>query len=96
MPGGSALAGTFSLEGSNTYVPLTDISGSTIALVQVTSPRDPVFTTFTYDPMGTPTLVGSSRGPFCGMAWSMNLPIRLISISSHPERFTIRIPPNFR
>jgi len=63
--GGGALAGTLTQSGSNTYVPLNDIEGSTIALVNVSQGGAPISTSFSYEPTGKPSVSGSSSSwPF--------------------------------
>ena len=59
-PGGGALAGSFTPNGTTTtWVPLTDASGSTIGLVNAASTGS-LAATYTYDPFGTPTLSGAT------------------------------------
>ncbi len=67
LPGGGSLAGsnTVSSTTTTTLVPLTDTSGSTIALVNAAATGSQPATTYTYDPAGNPTLSGTaSNWPF--------------------------------
>ncbi|MHB8384091.1 MAG: hypothetical protein ACYDC3_17320 [Candidatus Binataceae bacterium] len=51
--GGTALAGSYTSGGTTTaWVPLIDVNGSTIALVNSASPSSPPGATYTYDPSG--------------------------------------------
>jgi len=62
LPGGGAVAGSFSSGGTTTtWVPLIDASGSTIALVNAASPQSTPATTYTYDPAGTPSASGAAN-----------------------------------
>jgi hypothetical protein len=63
LPGGGALAGTFTniFGVQTTSVPLIDASGSTIALVNAASTQSPPATTYTYDPAGNPTVSGTAN-----------------------------------
>jgi hypothetical protein len=62
VPGGGALAGSFTANGTTTtWVPLLDASGSTIALVNAANVGAGPTTTYTYDPSGTPTVSGASN-----------------------------------
>jgi len=62
LPGGGALAGSFTANGTTTtWVPLIDASGSTIALVNAASTQSQPATTYTYDPSGTPTQSGTQN-----------------------------------
>jgi YD repeat-containing protein len=64
LPGG--LAGSLTSGGNTaTWVPLLDLDGSTIALVNATQTQPPAATTFTYDPSGVSTVTGLSNSfPF--------------------------------
>jgi hypothetical protein len=60
LPGGTALAGSFTgLHGTTTSVPLIDLDGTTIGLVDASNVNGGPVTTYTYDPSGTPTLSGT-------------------------------------
>ncbi len=62
IPGGGAVAGSFTSGGSTTtWVPLIDAAGSTIALVNAASPQSTPATTYTYDPAGTPSPNGAAN-----------------------------------
>ena len=62
LPGGGALAGSFTANGTTTtWVPLIDTSGSTIGLVNAAATGSPPATTYTYDPSGTPTVGGTTN-----------------------------------
>jgi hypothetical protein len=57
------VAGTFTPGGGGTpttWVPLTDLDGSTIALVNAASPDSGPVTSFVYDPSGAATVNGAS------------------------------------
>jgi hypothetical protein len=59
--GGAALAGSYTSGGTTTtWVPLTDINGSTIGLVNSGSPTSPPGATYTYDPSGNVSVNGSN------------------------------------
>jgi hypothetical protein len=59
--GGAALAGSYkSGNTTTTWVPLTDINGSTIALVNSALPSSPPAATYTYDPSGNVSINGSN------------------------------------
>jgi hypothetical protein len=62
IPGGGALAGTYSsYPNSTSVVPLVDASGSTIALVNTASLQSNPQTTYTYDPSGNPSVSGTAN-----------------------------------
>jgi hypothetical protein len=62
LPGGGAVAGSFSSGGTTTtWVPLIDASGSTIALVNAAATGSGPATTYTYDPAGTPSASGAAN-----------------------------------
>ncbi len=62
IPGGGAVAGSFTSGGSTTtWVPLIDASGSTIALVNAASTQSAPATTYSYDPAGTPSVSGAAN-----------------------------------
>ena len=64
LPGGGALAGSFTSGGTTTtWVPLLDPDGTTIALVNAANVQAGPVTTYTYDPAGTPTVSGAAN-PF--------------------------------
>jgi hypothetical protein len=51
------VAGSYTSRGNTTtWVPLLDLDGSTIALVNATQTQPPTATTFTYDPSGVSTV----------------------------------------
>ncbi|MFZ1886960.1 MAG: hypothetical protein WAU33_02935 [Candidatus Binataceae bacterium] len=59
--GGAALAGSYTTAGTTTtWVPLTDINGSTIGLVNSAAPTSPPGATYTYDPSGNVSVNGSN------------------------------------
>jgi hypothetical protein len=62
IPGGGALAGTFTSGGTTTtWVPVIDASGSTLGLVNAATPQSGMATTYTYDPSGTATASGAAN-----------------------------------
>ena len=62
MPGGAAVAGSYSLNGTTTtWLPLLDTDGSTLGLVNAANPDSGPVTTYTYDPSGTPAVSGTAN-----------------------------------
>jgi hypothetical protein len=63
--GAGGLAGSYTVGSSTTtYVPLRDLEGSTIALVNTAQPNQAPTITFTYDIFGNPTVNGATAWPF--------------------------------
>jgi len=59
--GGISLAGSYTSGGTTTtWVPLTDLNGSTIALENAGWPTSPPGATYTYDPSGNVSVTGSN------------------------------------
>ena len=73
-------------------VPLYDIFGSTIDLIDPSNPST-FETTYTYDPYGVVTTPNNVRTPghSCTMAWSSSIPTPGSSIGSRAGMFTTPI-----
>jgi hypothetical protein len=62
MPGGGAVAGSYTLNGTTTtWLPLLDTDGSTLGVVNAANPDSGPVTTYTYDPSGTPAASGTAN-----------------------------------
>ena len=62
MQGGGPLAGSYTASGTTTtWVPLLDLDGSTLGLLNAANPPSGPVTTYTYDPSGNPTASGAAN-----------------------------------